>query len=79
MECPIPSQVVLTSTIQAGKNLRSIVNKILIQICAKVGGTPWSVSDIPFMNEPTMICGIDILHKNAMKSKSLLSFCATIN
>ena len=29
-EYPIPSQVVLTSTIQRGKNLRSIVNKILI-------------------------------------------------
>jgi len=29
-ECPVPSQVVLTNTIQRGKNLRSIVNKILI-------------------------------------------------
>jgi len=29
-EFPIPSQVVLTSTIQRGKNLRSIVSKILI-------------------------------------------------
>ena len=29
-EFPIPSQVVLTATIQRGKNLRSIVSKILI-------------------------------------------------
>ena len=37
---PIPSQVVLTKTLQ-GKGLRSICNKILIQICAKIGGIPW--------------------------------------
>lgn len=79
MEFPIPSQVILTSTIQAGKNLRSIINKVLIQVCAKVGGTPWSVSDIPFMDQPTMIVGVDILHKNCMKQKSLFSFCATVN
>lgn len=29
-ECPVPSQAVLTNTISKGKNLRSIVNKILI-------------------------------------------------
>lgn len=27
---PIPSQVILTSTIQRGKNLRSIISKVLI-------------------------------------------------
>ena len=42
-EYPIPSQVVLTATIQKGKNLRSIVSKILIQMNAKVGGVPWAV------------------------------------
>lgn len=42
-EFPIPSQVVLTATIQKGKNLRSIVSKILIQMNAKVGGVPWAV------------------------------------
>ena len=42
-EFPIPSQVVLTATIQRGKNLRSIVSKILIQMNAKVGGVPWAV------------------------------------
>ena len=78
-KCPIPSQVVLIPTIQAGKNLRSIINKILIQICAKVGGTPWAVTDFPFINEPTMVVGIDVFHKTAMKQDSLLAFCATVN
>jgi aubergine-like protein len=77
--CPIPSQVVLIPTITAGKNLRSIINKVLIQICAKVGGTPWSVTDFPFVDVPTMVVGIDVFHKTAMKKDSLLAFCGTVN
>lgn len=37
-EIPVVSQIVLVGTIRAGKNLRSIVSKVLIQICAKIGG-----------------------------------------
>jgi aubergine-like protein len=54
---------VLASTISKGKNLRSICNKILIQINAKAGGEPWAVSEIPFMTKPTMIVGYDVHHK----------------
>lgn len=43
-EIPVPSQVVLCNTISKGKNVRSICNKILIQICAKIGGEPWAVN-----------------------------------
>jgi len=78
-KCPIPSQVVLITTIMAGKNLRSIINKILIQLCAKVGGTPWSVADFPFIDQPTMVVGIDVFHKTSMKKDSLLAFCGTVN
>lgn len=78
-KCPIPSQVVLIPTITSGKNLRSIVNKILIQLCAKVGGTPWSVTDLPFVDKPTMVVGIDVFHQGPMKKESLLAYCATIN
>lgn len=49
-EYPIPSQVILTSTIQRGKNLRSIISKVLIQMNAKVGGTPWAVDNLPYMD-----------------------------
>ena len=78
-KCPIPSQVILVPTITVGKNLRSIVNKILIQICAKVGGTPWSVTNFPFIDKPTMIVGIDVFHQASMKGNSLLAYCATVN
>ena len=56
---PVPSQVVLGSTISRGKNLRSICTKILIQMNAKLGGIPWSIDTLPFDDKPTMICGID--------------------
>lgn len=54
-KCPVPSQVVLTSTVERGKNLMSICNKILIQMCAKVGGVPWIVSDLKDLTEDTML------------------------
>jgi len=61
-DLPVPSQVVLTGTIQRGKNVRSIVNKVLIQICAKIGGIPWTVDALPLMDRPSMICGMDVFH-----------------
>ena len=74
---PVPSQVVLHNTISRGKNLRSIVNKILIQMNAKLGGCPWAISDMPFTNKPTMVIGYDVFHK--AKANSYLAFCATVN
>ena len=62
-EIPVPSQVVLSNTISRGKNVRSICNKILIQICAKIGGEPWAMDDMPFFDKPAMVCGIDVYHK----------------
>jgi aubergine-like protein len=74
---PIPSQVVLAGTLSKGKGVRSIVNKILIQICAKVGGEPWAIDNLPFVSCPTMVCGVDVF-KGAGK-KSILGFTATYN
>ena len=78
-EYPIPSQVILTSTIQRGKNLRSIISKVLIQMNAKVGGTPWAVDNLPFMDQPTMICGMDVFHNPALGKKSVLALTASMN
>lgn len=77
---PVPSQMILTSTIAAGKNLRSIITKLLVQIGAKVGAVPWAIDDLPFSNEPTMVVGIDCYTKNA-GSKALPAYAmvATIN
>jgi aubergine-like protein len=78
-EFAVPSQVVLCNTIAKGKNLRSIVNKILIQINAKIGGIPWTVADLPFMDKPTMVCGMDVFHSTTLGKKSVLALTASIN
>jgi len=78
-EFPVPSQVVLTNTIQRGKNLRSIVSKVLIQMNAKAGGVPWAVDALPFMDQPTMVCGLDVFHSTALGKKSVLALTASQN
>lgn len=76
---PVPSQAVLTGTIQRGKNVRSIVNKILIQINAKIGGIPWAVDNLPLLTRPTMICGMDVFHSTSLGKKSVLALTASMN
>lgn len=61
-EVPVISQVVLTSTVTRGKNIKAIVSRILTQICAKIGGIPWAIDKLPIVDHPTMICGIDVYH-----------------
>lgn len=75
----MPSQVVLVGTIAKGKNLRSIVSKILIQMNAKVGGIPWAVDGLPFMEKPTMVCGMDVFHSTALGKKSVLALTASVD
>ncbi len=54
----IPNQVILESTLKKGNSMRSIINKILMQINAKRGGQPWVMDSIPLTNEPTMVMSI---------------------
>ena len=61
-EIPVISQIVLTGTINYGKNLKSIVAKIITQICAKIGGVPWCIENLPFCDKRTMICGMKTYH-----------------
>lgn len=43
-DIPVPSQVILTGTIERSKSaLFSVTNKLLIQMCAKLGGEPWAL------------------------------------
>lgn len=58
------------------RGLRSVVNKILMQMCAKVGGEPWAMDNLPFVSNPTMVVGIDVYNKNG---KSILACCASFN
>lgn len=66
-EAPVPCQVVNAKTLAGRRNMRSIVNKILIQINAKLGGIPWAVDNLPFSDKPTMVLGISTLLKGSVK------------
>lgn len=74
---PVPSQVILTGTLKKDKGLRSIVNKVLLQINAKVGGVPWALENLPFKHTPCMVVGMDIFKKRG--ACGVLGFCATMD
>ena len=72
---PVPSQVILNATLKKDKGLRSVINKVIMQINAKVGGVPWAIQGLPLSDAPTMVIGIDVFHKKG--AHSVLGFCAT--
>lgn len=48
-------------------------------MCAKIGGEPWAIDDLPYFDDATMVCGMDVYHNVGKKSLSVLAFCASIN
>ena len=40
------------------------MTKLLIQICSKIGGVPWTCDQLsPLVNEaPTMVCGVNVYY-----------------
>lgn len=46
-ELPVPSQMILTSTLAKDKGLRSVVNKMVVQVAAKLGFVPWAIDNVP--------------------------------
>ncbi|XP_017481987.1 PREDICTED: protein argonaute-3 [Rhagoletis zephyria] len=75
-EIPIPSQVINARTLLNEAKNRSIVQKIMLQMNCKLGGSLWAVK-IPFKN--VMICGIDSYHDAAQKGNSVAAFVASLN
>ncbi|CAG9313019.1 unnamed protein product [Blepharisma stoltei] len=74
---PIPVQAVLTGTLKREKGLRSVVNKVMMQMTAKLGGIPWALNQLPYSDVKTMIVGIDAYQKRGQFS--ILGFCASID
>ncbi|XP_049876482.1 piwi-like protein Ago3 [Pectinophora gossypiella] len=73
---PIPSQVINARTIMNQQKIRSITQKILLQINCKLGGSLWNIS-IPY--KAAMIIGIDSYHDAGRKKRSVCSFIASYN
>jgi len=55
----IPSQVIIAKTISKPPKLKSVTEKIALQINCKLGGALWTVT-MPLEN--SMVCGIDVYH-----------------
>ncbi|KAH8270159.1 hypothetical protein KR018_004992 [Drosophila ironensis] len=75
-EIPIPSQVINSNSLLNESKNRSIVQKIVLQMNCKMGGSLWTVK-IPFKN--VMICGIDSYHDPSNRSNSVSAFVASMD
>lgn len=76
IERPVPSQCINLKTISDARKLRSVVQKIALQMNCKLGGELWSV---PIPLEDLMVCGMDTYHDNTRGRRSVLAFVASIN
>ena len=71
IEHPIPSQVINARTISQQQKLRSVTQKIALQI-----GELWAV-DIPLKN--IMVVGIDVYHDSSHGKRSILGIVSSTN
>ena len=77
IECPVPSQCVVLKTINKPDNvLRTVAQKIVLQMNVKLGGELWRLS-IPI--KKLMIVGIDVYHKTEKQYKSIAGFVSSLN
>jgi aubergine-like protein len=77
VERPIPSQVVLSKTLNNEKRIRSVMQKIALQVNCKLGGALWALK-IP-MAAKIMFCGVDVYHDPKRKNPSVTAFVASMD
>ncbi|XP_010147022.1 PREDICTED: piwi-like protein 2, partial [Eurypyga helias] len=77
VQSPVPSQVINAQTLagQKGK-MRSVVQKVLLQINCKLGGELWGV-DVPL--KQLMVIGMDVYHSRSRGMRSVFGFVASMN
>uniref|UniRef100_A0A663ECI9 Piwi-like protein 2 n=1 Tax=Aquila chrysaetos chrysaetos TaxID=223781 RepID=A0A663ECI9_AQUCH len=77
VQSPVPSQVINAQTLagQLGK-MRSVVQKVLLQLNCKLGGELWGV-DIPLKH--LMVIGMDVYHGRSKGMRSVIGFVASMN
>ncbi|XP_038016084.1 piwi-like protein 2 [Motacilla alba alba] len=77
VQSPVPSQVINAQSLMGhpGK-IRSVVQKVLLQINCKLGGQLWGV-DIPL--KQLMVVGMDIHHSKSQGMRSVIGFVASMN
>ncbi|XP_061421204.1 piwi-like protein 2 isoform X2 [Lethenteron reissneri] len=76
VELAVPSQVVQTRTISQQKRMRSVAQKVVLQMNCKLGGELW-ILDIPLKN--IMVVGVDVFHNVVLGKQSVVGFVASMN
>ncbi|KAJ8023000.1 Piwi-like protein 2 [Holothuria leucospilota] len=74
IEAPIPSQAIISRTISQKQKLRSVTQKIALQLNCKMGGELWALN-IPLKG--LMVVGIDVYHEK--NQRSIGAFVASMN
>ncbi|XP_052045693.1 piwi-like protein 4 isoform X2 [Apodemus sylvaticus] len=75
-DCPVPSQCVLTRTLNKQGMMLSVATKIAMQMTCKLGGELWAM-EIPLKS--LMVVGIDICRDALSKDVVVVGFVASIN
>lgn len=75
-EMSVPSQVVRCATVSDKRKIRSVCQKVALQMQCKIGGQPWTVP-IPFKS--AMFVGIDVYHDPNRQAKSCVAIVASMN
>lgn len=76
VESPVPSQVINAKTISQQNKLRSVTQKVALQINCKLGGELWAL-EIPLKS--LMVIGIDVYHDASRGGRSVGGFVASMN
>ncbi|XP_035236171.1 piwi-like protein 2 [Anguilla anguilla] len=76
VQSPVPSQAINVRTISQPQKLRSIAQKILLQMNCKLGGELWTVN-VPL--KQLMVIGVDVHHDTSKKNRSVMGFVASLN
>eukprot|EP00795_Rhopilema_esculentum_P012740 gene12740-3467_t len=76
VESPVPSQCINARTISQANKLRSVTQKIALQINCKLGGELWAL-EIPMRS--VMVVGIDVYHDGGKGGRSIGGFVASTN
>ncbi|XP_068559469.1 piwi-like protein 2 [Cebidichthys violaceus] len=76
VKSPIPSQAINVRTISQQKKLKSVAQKILLQMNSKLGGELWSVN-VPLKH--LMVVGVDVHHDTSKAHQSVMGFVASVN
>ncbi|KAL0126990.1 hypothetical protein PUN28_005374 [Cardiocondyla obscurior] len=78
VQSAVASQVIIAKTISKPPKLKSVTEKIALQINCKLGGALWTLT-MPLRN--CMVCGIDVYHvgTGAGPKKSVAGFVASLD